>query len=104
MSGDIRGTEPIETPDVATLPVFENEPAPSPPAPPESVEPAEPPEELEEVTDSNGRVPADIPPADNDGALAAQIRAAAIAEEDPEKRERLWNEYRRIRGLRTTRK
>lgn len=47
----------------------------------------------------NGKVPEDIPPADNDTALEAQIRQAAMNEPDPLIRERLWNEYRRYKGL-----
>lgn len=46
-----------------------------------------------------GRVPQDIPSADNDDTLARQIRAAAEAEDDPEKRKRLWNEYRNYKKL-----
>ena len=45
----------------------------------------------------NGRLPADIPAADNDSVLAAQIRKAALQETDPEKRKRLWEEYRRYK-------
>ena len=48
---------------------------------------------------TNGRVPADIPPADNDSALAAQIRLAAENETDPSARKQLWNQYRRYKGL-----
>lgn len=47
----------------------------------------------------NGMVPEDIPLADNDSALAAQIRYAAENETDPVKREQLWNEYRKYKGL-----
>lgn len=47
----------------------------------------------------NGKIPEDIPPADNDSVLEAQIRQAAINEEDPEIRKRLWNEYRKYKGL-----
>jgi len=47
----------------------------------------------------SGKLPEDIPPADNDSVLEAQIRAAAEAEQDPEKREKLWNEYRRYKNL-----
>ena len=47
----------------------------------------------------NGKVPEDIPPADNDSVLEAQIRQAAINETDPEVRARLWDEYRRYKGL-----
>lgn len=48
---------------------------------------------------SNGKVPDDIPPADNDSIFAAQIRAAAEAETDPVTRAKLWNEYRKYKGL-----
>ena len=41
----------------------------------------------------------DIPAADNDSVLAAQIRAAAEREQDPQKRACLWREYRRYKGL-----
>ncbi len=47
----------------------------------------------------NGKPPDDIPSADNDSALAAQIRRAAENETDPTKREQLWNEYRKYKGL-----
>ncbi len=50
-------------------------------------------------TQDNGKVPEDIPPADNDSALEAQIRQAAIEETDPELKKRLWDEYRRYKGL-----
>ncbi len=36
---------------------------------------------------------------DNDSRLEAQIRRAATDEIDPEKQARLWNEYRRYKGL-----
>ena len=48
---------------------------------------------------TNGRAPQDIPSADNDSVLAAQIRKAAETESDPGRRAKLWNEYRKIRGL-----
>jgi hypothetical protein len=47
----------------------------------------------------NSKVPGDIPPADNDSILEAQIREAAMNEKDPEIRDRLWNEYRRYKKL-----
>lgn len=50
---------------------------------------------------SNGAVPEDIPPADNDGVLEAQIRKAAINEKDPAVKKKLWNEYRKYKGLPT---
>ena len=48
---------------------------------------------------NNGNVPDDIPAADNDSVLEAQIRRAAMAETDPEIRAKLWNEYRAYKGL-----
>jgi hypothetical protein len=48
---------------------------------------------------SNGKVPEDIPPADNDSILEAQIRQAAMNETDPETKAKLWNEYRKYKGL-----
>jgi len=51
--------------------------------------------------DSGGKLPEDIPPADNDDIVAAQIRAAAMAESDPETKAALWNEYRKYKGLPT---
>ena len=48
---------------------------------------------------SNGKIPEDIPPSDNDSVLQAQMRAAAMAEQDPKRRAKLWNEYRKYKGL-----
>ena len=45
------------------------------------------------------KAPKDIPPADNDSIFEKQIRDAAENETDPEVRERLWNEYRKYKGL-----
>ena len=50
-------------------------------------------------TAAGGQRPADIPPSDNDNALAAQIRYAAEKETDPVKKAQLWNEYRKYKGL-----
>ena len=50
---------------------------------------------------SSGKPPEDIPHADNDDAVAAQIRLAAEIEKDPVKKGKLWNEYRRYKGLPT---
>jgi len=47
----------------------------------------------------NGALPEDIPDANNDDVVAAQIRLAAEIEKDPVKKERLWNEYRKYKGL-----
>jgi hypothetical protein len=51
------------------------------------------------ISTANGKLPDDIPSADNDSALAAQIRRAAENETNPTKREQLWNEYRKYKGL-----
>lgn len=50
---------------------------------------------------NNGKVPEDIPSADNDSVLEAQIRQAAINETNPKVKAKLWNEYRRYKGLPT---
>jgi hypothetical protein len=44
------------------------------------------------------RVPADIGDGSDDDIVARQLREAAMAEEDPELREKLWEEYRRYRA------
>lgn len=44
-------------------------------------------------------IPDDIPSGRDDDVVARQIREAAMREEDPELRERLWDEYRRYTGL-----
>jgi hypothetical protein len=51
------------------------------------------------VSTANGKRPDDIPSANNDSALAAQIRRAAENETDPNKRKLLWDEYRKYKGL-----
>ena len=51
------------------------------------------------VTLDNGKIPDDIPEDANDSALEKQIRRAAIKAKDPEKKKRLWNEYRKYKGL-----
>ena len=47
----------------------------------------------------HGAIPEDIPDANNDDAVAAQIRLAAELEKDPEKKEKLWDEYRKYKGI-----
>ena len=51
------------------------------------------------VGTANGARPEDIPAADNDDVIEAQIRLAAEIEKDPVKKEKLWNEYRKYKGL-----
>ena len=48
---------------------------------------------------ANGAIPEDIPKVNNDDAVTAQIRLAAEIETDPVKKEKLWNEYRKYKGL-----
>jgi hypothetical protein len=44
------------------------------------------------------RTPEDIPVMVDDDIIARQLREAALTEEDPALRERLWEEYRKYRG------
>lgn len=46
--------------------------------------------------------PQDIPDGNNDDVVARQLREAAMREPDPEVRERLWNEYRKYKGIEIT--
>ena len=49
---------------------------------------------------ANGAPPKDISPVtDNDDRLAAQIKLAAELEEDPERKKKLQDEYRKYKGL-----
>ena len=45
------------------------------------------------------RTPEDIPDLVSEDIVAKQLREAALAEDDPELRERLWEEYRKYNGL-----
>jgi hypothetical protein len=45
------------------------------------------------------RTPDDIEAVIDDDVVAKQLREAALAEEDPELRERLWEEYRKYKGM-----
>ncbi len=56
-------------------------------------------EEIEQGEENNSKIPEDIPQDDNDSVLEEQIKLAAINEKDPEKKKRLWNEYRKYKGL-----
>jgi len=44
-------------------------------------------------------VPSDIPDGRGDDIVARQLREAAMEEDDPRLREKLWDEYRRYKGL-----
>jgi len=50
-------------------------------------------------TDGKSRVPADIPKGSGDDIVARQLREMAKSEKDPILREKLWNEYRRYKGI-----
>jgi hypothetical protein len=50
----------------------------------------------EEITE---RTPDDVAAMVDDDIIARQLREAALAEEDPALRERLWEEYRKYKGL-----
>ena len=45
------------------------------------------------------RTPEDVHRTIDDDIIARQLREAAIAEEDPALRARLWDEYRKYKGL-----
>ncbi len=45
------------------------------------------------------RTPDDIEVIIDDDIVAKQLREAALAEDDPELRERLWEEYRKYKGM-----
>jgi hypothetical protein len=45
-------------------------------------------------------VPPDVGSGDDDDIVARQLREAAINEDDPELRERLWQEYRDYKQVR----
>jgi hypothetical protein len=45
------------------------------------------------------RTPDDIEAFIDDDIVAKQLREAALAEEDPELRDRLWDEYRKYKGM-----
>ena len=45
------------------------------------------------------RIPPDIPSGNDDDIVARQLREAAMNEEDPGLREKLWEEYRKYKGI-----
>lgn len=48
---------------------------------------------------SNGKIPEDIPIDNNDDILAEQIKNAALKETDPERKKKIWNQYRKYKNL-----
>jgi hypothetical protein len=51
--------------------------------------------------DIEERTPDDVPAMVDDDIIARQLREAALVEEDPALRERLWDEYRKYKGIST---
>ena len=45
------------------------------------------------------RTPDDVPTMVDDDIIARQLREAALVEDDPALRERLWDEYRKYKGI-----
>jgi hypothetical protein len=50
----------------------------------------------------SGRVPPDVGDGSDDDIVARQLRQAAMEEDDPELREKLWDEYRRYKASLTS--
>ena len=48
--------------------------------------------------DADAQVPGDVGDGSDDDIIARQLREAAMAEEDPELREKLWQEYRNYKA------
>lgn len=62
-------------------------------------EPGEPVADESSDAAVRSRIPPDIPDGEDDDIVARQLREAAVEEDDPRLRERLWDEYRRYKGL-----
>ena len=73
------------TPDAGTIsaPFPQSRQVPSPPMPQRT---------------AGAQVPDDVPDARDDDIIARQLREAAMVENDPVLREKLWDEYRRYKG------
>lgn len=78
------GEDPEATRSVQTASLPRSGPRTAPPTPP-------PPRR------SGEQVPDDIPDAKDDDIIARQLREAAMAETDPELKEKLWEEYRKYK-------
>ena len=53
--------------------------------------------EMDIPTRSHSQVPPDLVDAKDDDIIARQLREAAMKEQDPELREKLWDEYRKYK-------
>ncbi len=100
MSGTEAPTQQASTPGstAGQPPAIDNRAWSNPDAPADDV-PANSTDKPDQHVSKNGKIPEDIPPADNDSVLERQIRQAAINEPDPVLRAKLWNEYRKYKGL-----
>jgi len=90
-SSEMSGTQAVMEQDVSTTSEK-----------PESTEPTQRSREKDDKSgrvSGSGKVPDDIPAADNDSILEEQIRQAATNETDPAIKAKLWNEYRKYKGL-----
>jgi hypothetical protein len=52
-----------------------------------------------QLSSSNGSIPQDIPLKEDDDIVAKQLRELAMAEEDQNLREQLWDKYREYKGI-----
>ena len=92
-ASNMAGTTPMLDPaDMGTATNAESETAAVTARP--QMQQAEPDQRL-----TNGKIPDDVRDLGNDSVFGAQIRAAAMAETDPDTQKNLWNEYRKYKGL-----
>jgi len=52
-----------------------------------------------QISSSNGSIPKDVVLIDDDDIVATQLRELAMAEEDPNLRDQLWDKYREYKGI-----
>ena len=88
-SAGIQGTEKTDTTDKSSSPTTAADAAENKQAQAQTQDKVLP----------NGKLPDDIPSSDNDTVLQQKVKEAAMYEPDPEKRAKLWNEYRKLKGL-----
>jgi len=94
-SSDMSGTETPSTQQASTGDISDN--AINPGSESDNTDKAEAIRNTQKT--GTGKIPDDIPSVDNDSVLEAQIRHAAMIESDPVIKEKLWNEYRKYKGL-----
>jgi len=93
-SSEMSGTQTPVAQKASTDNVSEKETTSAPPANEHAAKGAQ-----NKLVRGGGKVPDDIPKVDNDSVLEAQIRQAAMSETDPAIKAKLWNEYRKYKGL-----